>query len=283
MCAWEGKESTVTDQSRSRIRWARVIAVCGAIVATLAFAVSPVLAGPAAYTGQDQAYYPENHCQGNGQVNCNIYDGKQYVFLNAGPSNAVLPDGTYFFAVMAPGSAASSNPNDGIEGNLSSGWSGSSTCAGNDSYTNRTFTVSGGNITYTGSHYFEQASGPYFDDIQLMPYCDTTNPGGEYELAICSLANGYPVDPSDCMYDNFMVGGSPTVALVSNLRIKAAGRVHTVRWHSALRVLGFNVFSGKTRLNAKPVTSTTHTYTFRTTHSLEKLRIVPLTLGGSLG
>jgi hypothetical protein len=48
-------------------------------------------------------------------------------------------------------------------------------------------------------------------------------------------------------------------------------------------VLGFNVFSGKTRLNAKPVTSTTHTYTFRTTHSLEKLRIVPLTLGGSLG
>jgi hypothetical protein len=250
----------------------------------LAFAISPALAGPASYTGQDEAYYPGNHCQGPGQVNCNIYDGKDYVFLNAGPSNAVLPDGTYFFAVMAPGSASSSNPNDGVDGNLSSGWLDSQTCSGNDSYTNRTFTVSGGNITYSGSHYFEQASGQYLDDIQLMPYCDTTSPGGEYKLAICSLTNGYPVDPTNCMYDTFKVANTtPTVALYSQLQIRLAGKVHTVRWHSSLHVLGFNVFSGKTRLNSRPVTSATYRYAFRTTHSVMNLRIVPLTLGGHLG
>src|SRR5206468_12328431 len=41
--------------------------------------------------------------------------------------------------------------------------------------------------------------------IRLMPYDDTTNNGGVYILAICSLDNGYPVSPSDCKYDAFKV------------------------------------------------------------------------------
>jgi hypothetical protein len=41
--------------------------------------------------------------------------------------------------------------------------------------------------------------------IQLAPYDDTTNPGGVYILAACSLDGGYPVDPSDCKYDAFKV------------------------------------------------------------------------------
>src|SRR5438034_3214992 len=42
----------------------------------------------------------ENHCK-NGPpeattvVNCNIYDGKEFVWLNGGPSNAALADGMY--------------------------------------------------------------------------------------------------------------------------------------------------------------------------------------------
>jgi hypothetical protein len=43
-------------------------------------------------------------CQnGNPNVNCNIYDGKPYVWLNGGPSVAYVGDGDYFFAVLAPG------------------------------------------------------------------------------------------------------------------------------------------------------------------------------------
>ena len=43
--------------------------------------------------------------------------------------------------------------------------------------------------------------------VQLAPYDDTTNPGGVYILAICSLGDGsnYPVDPRDCKYDAFKV------------------------------------------------------------------------------
>src|SRR5207249_4556863 len=41
--------------------------------------------------------------------------------------------------------------------------------------------------------------------IRLAPYADTTNPGGVYIMAICSLAKGYPVEPRDCKYDAFKV------------------------------------------------------------------------------
>jgi hypothetical protein len=41
--------------------------------------------------------------------------------------------------------------------------------------------------------------------IRLFPYSDTTNPGGVYIMAICSLGEGYPVDPRDCKYDAFKV------------------------------------------------------------------------------
>jgi hypothetical protein len=130
------------------------------------------------------------HCHnGPGQVNCNIYDGKQYVWLNGGPANAALPDGTYFFAVSAPGGQA--NPNDGFAKNLSDDY---------DAYTNRTFSVLNGIISYGGNHDFDS------NKIRLMPYADTPNPGGVYNLAICSLADGYPVDPSTCKYDSFKVG-----------------------------------------------------------------------------
>jgi hypothetical protein len=164
-----------------------VTAVVSLAAVTAASANTPV-------TGADFTTVNENvdgtgHCK-NGQpnVNCNIYDGKQYVWLNGGPSVAYVGDGDYFFAVLDPGGQA--NPNDGAAKNLSDDF---------DAYTNRTFTVSGGNVTYSGSHDFDS------NKIRLMPYADTTNPGGVYIMAICSLADGYPVDPSDCKYDAFKV------------------------------------------------------------------------------
>src|SRR5919199_2430032 len=90
-----------------------------------AFAVSG-----AAFTTVNEGVDGTGHCQnGNPNVNCNIYDGKEFVWLNGGPSTAYVGDGTYFFAVLDPG--GQHDPNDGAAKNLSDG--------ANGAYTTRTF------------------------------------------------------------------------------------------------------------------------------------------------
>lgn len=138
----------------------------------------------------------------NSAINCNIYGAKEYVWLNGGPTaNGLGPDGDYFFAVLVPGGQP--NPNDSSPKNLSDDY---------DAYTNRTFTVTNGEVSaYSGTHDFDSGSpgNPKVDGqppyIRLYPYADTTNPGGVYILAICSLEDDYPVDPRDCKYDAFKV------------------------------------------------------------------------------
>src|SRR6266702_4822877 len=179
---------------RSRAtRWvtpfvAAAMAIGGAAaVGAPAFANAPVTG--AGFTTTNTTVDGTGHCQnGNEAVNCNIYDGKQYVWLNGGPSVAYVGDGSYLFAVLDPGGQA--NPNDGAAKNLSDDF---------DAYANRTFSVSGGTVSYSGSHDFDS------NKIRLMPYADTLNPGGVYIMAICSLADSYPVNPSDCKYDAFKV------------------------------------------------------------------------------
>jgi len=154
-----------------------------------------------------------NHCK-NGQpdattvVNCNIYDGKQYVWLNGGPANANLAEGMYFFAVLVPGGQP--DPNDGGAKNLSDTTLAplATGSASGDVRANRTFTVAaGGVITYTGSagstpHDFDVST----NQIRLMPYDDTTNNGGVYILAICEIASvDATVNPRTCKYDAFKV------------------------------------------------------------------------------
>jgi hypothetical protein len=150
---------------------------------------------------------------GNPAVNCNIYGGKAYVWLNGGPAVAYVGAGTYFFAVLQPGGQP--DPNDGAAKNLSDQtadpWpAGSDNGDGSprpsgDALTNRTFTVDGsGQVSYGGSHEF---SG---NKIRLMPYDDTPNHGGVYIMAICYLGPaGGPlatsVTPSKCKYDAFKV------------------------------------------------------------------------------
>jgi len=154
-----------------------------------------------------------NFCK-NGQpasetvVNCNIYGGKQYVWLNGGPENAALADGMYSFAVVVPG--GQHNPNQGAEKNLSDtnaapydaealNADGSAIPSG-DARSNRTFTVSGGTVSYFGTHTFDS------NKIRLMPYDDTTNNGGVYILAICRISTQDElVDPRVCKYDAFKV------------------------------------------------------------------------------
>src|SRR6266516_8143604 len=143
----------------------------------------------AAFTTVNETVDGTGHClNGNPTVNCNIYDGKTFVWLNGGPSVAYVGDGAYFFAVLAPGGQA--DPNDGAANNLSDDF---------DAYTNRTFSVSGGTVSYSGLHDLNS------NEIRLVDYADTPNPGGVYIIAICSLADGYPANPSDCKYDAFKI------------------------------------------------------------------------------
>jgi hypothetical protein len=171
----------------------------GALVLTAAFLVPLIGAGSAsantpvpgaAFTTVNENVDGTGHCtNGNPNVNCNIYDGKKFVWLNGGPSVAYVGDGTYFFAVLDPGGQA--DPKDGASKNLSDDF---------DTYQNRTFSVSGGTVTYTGSHDFDS------NKIRLADYADTSNPGGVYILAICSLADGYDnVNADDCKYDAFKI------------------------------------------------------------------------------
>ena len=145
----------------------------------------------AAFTTVNTAMDAAGHClNGNPAINCNMYDGKKYVWLNGGPVASQLgPSGKFFFAVLAPSNQPT--PNDGGAKNLSDNY---------DSHTNRTFTVKSGKVSsYSGSHTFDHGM------IRLFPYANTPNTGGVYILAICSLANGYPVKASACKYDAFKV------------------------------------------------------------------------------
>lgn len=151
-------------------------------------------------------------------INCNIYDQKAYVWLTGGPTGggSALEDGTYFFAVLDPGG----QHNDVNDGQNSPVFGGNVNTNKNlsdehDAYTNRTFTVAGGKIvSYSGSHTKYDADPGAGTDymIRLMPYTDTPNPGGEYDMAICQIGLGYnpateatAVTPAVCKYDNFKV------------------------------------------------------------------------------
>lgn len=150
----------------------------------------------------DPSFYA---CQNQGAT-CNSFLSKEHVWLNgAALTEDLRQDGDYFFAVLAPG--GQQDPNDGGEKNLSDDY---------DSYLERVFTLSGGELSYAGlTHWLDSGETegdgeevipnglpPY---IRLFPYADTTSPGGVYVLAVCSLEQGYPVDPRDCNYEAFMV------------------------------------------------------------------------------
>jgi hypothetical protein len=184
----------------------RFLLCLAGLAACLAFAPAALAVSGAGYTTVNPAADGPNHCKnGNPGVNCNIYDDKRHVWLNGGPAaNGLGPDGQYFFAVLVPGGQP--DPNDGGAKNLSDDF---------DAYTNRTFTVTGGEVSAYGGSHDQQV--PL---LRLYPYADTTNPGGVYIMAICSLGRGYPVEPRDCKYDAFKVqrGAAKVQAVLSGAK-----------------------------------------------------------------
>jgi hypothetical protein len=194
-----------------------IVAAAAAITVVFVGSAGAIVAG-AGFTTNDPNIDGTSSCL-NGpasatpKVNCNLYGSKSFVWINGGPSNGAnaLTAGTYFFAVLDPG--GQQDPNDGTTGNLSDVFPTSSTGAG-DAYTAREFTVasSGKIATSIGSGHTTDAtySDPNGLFINLMPYDDTTNPGGVYILAICQLSTTQAaspitgtVTPSACKYDAF--------------------------------------------------------------------------------
>jgi|tagenome__1003787_1003787.scaffolds.fasta_scaffold20967540_2 hypothetical protein len=218
--SWEGHSRLRSGRARSTRALAALVCAAAAALCSAAAAQANTPVTGAAFTTVNENIDGTGHCQnGNPNVNCNIYAGKLYVWLNGGPDVAYVGDGEYFFAVLEPGGQA--DPNDDAAKNLSDG--------ANGDYTDRTFTVSGGNVTYAGSHDLDS------NKIRLMPYDDTSNPGGTYIMAICSLADGYPARASDCKYDTFKVKqGEDVKGLPLTVTKDAAGSdKNTFAWQIA--------------------------------------------------
>ena len=134
-------------------------------------------------------------------IDCNNYAAKEDVFMNGGPNAAGLSDGGYFFAVLVPG-FQNGGFLDGANGNLSDITASNGGPGGGDDVSNRTFTVSNHLISSYGGTHFVGIDPQGHQVIQLLPYDDTSNPGGVYILAICSVnATG----PSQCKYDAFRI------------------------------------------------------------------------------
>jgi len=68
----------------------------------------------------------------------------------------------------------------------------------------------------------------------------------------------------------------PTAAAYGRLSVRTVHALHTLRWHAARHVLGFQVFASSMRLDSRLITSHTAWYHFSTRHSLAGLRIVPV-------
>jgi hypothetical protein len=129
-------------------------------------------------------------------VDANIYNAKEDVFLNGGPRSpkapctaAGLPDGWYAFQVTDPsGQTVLSSSSEPLS--------------------ERTVFVSGGVITaYAGSHITGDGKCGS-KTVELMPFYDTPNPGGEYKVWMAP----YNADgsfsgfvPSQSKTDNFKV------------------------------------------------------------------------------
>ena len=135
-------------------------------------------------------------------VNCNLFPNKASVWLAATGNPSAIPAGTYFFVVLAPSGQNNVADSSSNTANLS--------YAAGDPYTNREFTIdANGTMSYPGTHSFDASE----NKIQLFPYNDTPNQGGEYVLGLCALASGQTpsdVSPSSCKFDNFKVApGAP--------------------------------------------------------------------------
>ncbi|MFL6593283.1 MAG: hypothetical protein ACJ8GK_11340 [Luteimonas sp.] len=157
-------------------------------LAALAFALG-LTAGPASAAAIHGALFTSDTA---GDVNVNIYDSKADVYLNGGPKNdncaaAGVDDGTYVYQIT--------NPNG-------------DTLLSTDTIDHRQFTVTDGVITAVNDHPTVPGDCGSLR-LQVAPFNDTPNNGGEYKAWITRLsdyiANGNTFKPGSTKTDNFKV------------------------------------------------------------------------------
>ncbi len=109
-------------------------------------------------------------------VNGNIYQNKQDVYLSGGPQNqnsAGLTPGTYYFEVTDPNGSTVLSTDPAVDRQLTVNANG--VVAG----------ATGPNPHANGT--FNPANGA--TPVQLFPYDDTPNPGGEYKVYVVPTAD----------------------------------------------------------------------------------------------
>jgi hypothetical protein len=127
-------------------------------------------------------------------VDHNIYDAKEEVYLNGGPNSpkapctaAGLPDGDYYFQVTDPSGKVVLSTDDIKE---------------------RKVRVQNGVIkAYLGKTHHFSVGKCVSVTVQLYPFNDTPNPGGEYKVWMTPVANFNGFLPSKSKTDNFKAPG----------------------------------------------------------------------------
>jgi hypothetical protein len=193
--------------------WLLAVAV-GAMALVMAAFALPALADPV--TG---AIFTTT--KDGDTVNGNLYEHKEDVYLNGGPQPqppngecgpASLEDGDYYFQVTDPSGAD---------------------LLSDDDISQRMFTVKDGVISAVNNH--ATGTGKCGSlSVQLIPYKDTTNSGGEYKVWVTPVASYTPdqgtfgfID-SQSKTDNFKIS-TPLVAL-SATKTAAGSYDRTNKW-----------------------------------------------------
>ena len=122
-------------------------------------------------------------------VNANIYDLKADVYLNGGPQNqnsAGLPDGFYFFQVTNPSGSVLLSTDDAVCRQLQVAGGVVAGPAFSPSYPS-------GCLHAPGTTNIANGSTP----VQLIPFLDTPNNGGEYKVWLIAQTAGTAISGSD--------------------------------------------------------------------------------------
>jgi hypothetical protein len=188
--------------------------IIGVLAVALVAAMLASHVGPATATAPTGAIFTT--VVDGSEVNFNIYPAKEAVYLDGGPGPgapqdaAGLDDGVYVFMVTDP-SGKKLLSTDNAE------------C--------RQFTVSGGIIVdvqpsidagcahNTGN----DIDHPPAITVQLMPYDDTPNPGGEYKAWATKVGDyGCPLNKVDCQKRGYKHGFKPSDSKTDNFKVKSS-------------------------------------------------------------
>ncbi len=147
-------------------------------------------------------------------VNANIYDAKEDVYLNGGPQNrnsaGLSPDGVYYFQVTEPsgnsnGVLLSTDPAVCRQLRVTNGVVAGAVPA--------LHPITGQACAHPNGS-FNPANGS--TPVQLMPFSDTGNPGGEYKAWLVAKTATTSIDPTDPAVLVFLNDDSKT----DNFKIK---------------------------------------------------------------